>query len=133
MPTNQSVYKNEATKKAYFAAYDHSLDTWPVAYESKYVSTSFGDTHVLVSGPAKGKPIVLMHGKYGSATSWRDNIEALSRDHRVFAIDILGDLGKSTIIKRYTNRGEFADWLTQVLDHLEIQKTDMVGLSMGSY
>ena len=64
---------------------------------------------------------------------WRDNIAALSCEQRVFALDILGDLGKSTIIKRYTNRGEFADWLTQVLDHLEIQKTDMVGLSMGGY
>ena len=133
MTANLSIYKNEAAKKAYFAAYNLSLETWPVTYESRFVSTTFGDTHILVSGPINGKPIVLMHGKGGSATMWRDNIAVLSREHRIFAIDILGDLGKSTIIKRYSNRCEFADWLTQVLDGLEIQKTDMVGVSMGSY
>lgn len=133
MTANQSIFKNEAAKEAYFAAYDRSLETWPVAYESKFVPTTFGDTHMLVSGPINGKPIVLMHGKGGSATMWKDNMAALSREHRVFALDILGDVGKSNVIKRYSNRREFADWLTQVLDGLEIQKTDMVGLSMGSY
>jgi len=133
MTENQSIYKNEAAKEAYFAAYDRSLDAWPVAYESKFVPTTFGDTHMLVSGPTNGKPIVLMHGKGGSATMWRDNLAALSCEHRVYALDILGDLGKSTIIKKFSNRNEFVDWLTQVLDGLEIQKTDMVGVSMGSY
>ena len=133
MTANQSIYKNEAAKKAYFAAYDHSLETWLVAYESKFVSTTFGDTNILVSGPANGKPIVLMHGKSGSATMWRDNIAALSSEHRVYALDILGDLGKSTVIRKYSNRSEFVDWLTQVLDGLGLQKTDMVGVSMGSY
>ena len=133
MTANQSIYKNETAKKAYFAAYDHSLETWPVAYESKFVSTTFGDTHILVSGPINGKPIVLMHGKSGSATMWRDNIAALSSEHRVYALDILGDLGKSMVIKKYSNRSEFVDWLTQVLDGLGLQKTDMVGVSMGSY
>jgi len=133
MIANQSVFRSEAAKKDYFAAYDHSLETWPVAYESIFVSTTFGDTHILVSGPINGKPIVLMHGKGGSATMWRDNIAALSREHRVFTLDILGDLGKSTVIKKYSNRSEFVDWLTQVLDGLDLQKTDMVGVSMGSY
>ena len=133
MTANQSIYKNEAAKKAYFAAYDHSLETWPVAYESRYVSTTFGDTHILVSGPTNGKPIVLLHGKNGSATMWRDNMAAISCERRVYALDILGDLGKSNVIKKYSNRREFADWLTQVLDGLDLQKTDMVGISMGSY
>lgn len=133
MTANQSIFKNETAKKAYFVAYDHSLSTWPVAYESKFVPTTFGDTHLLVSGPENGKPIVLLHGKSGSATMWRENIAALSREHRVFALDILGDLGKSSIIKKYSNRTEFANWLSQVLDGLDLQKTDMVGVSMGSY
>jgi len=74
-----------------------------------------------------------MHGKSGTATMWRDNMAALSCEHRVYALDILGDLGKSKIIKNYSNRSEFVDWLTQVLDGLDLQKTDMIGVSMGSY
>jgi hypothetical protein len=65
MTRSQSVFKNEAAKRAYFAAYDHSLETWPVAYESSFISTTFGDTHILISGPTNGKPIVLMRGKSG--------------------------------------------------------------------
>ena len=133
MTKYQSVYKSEAAKKSYIAAYDRTLKSWPVPYKSKYVSTSYGKTHIVVSGPEDGEPIVLMHGKGGSATSWIDSVAALSNKHRVYALDILGDVGKSSVEKSYTNRSEFADWLTQVLDGLAIQKTYMVGLSMGSY
>jgi pimeloyl-ACP methyl ester carboxylesterase len=133
MTKNKSVFKNEMAKNAYIAAYDRTLESWPVPYESKFVSTSYGKTHVLVSGPEDGEPIVLMHGKGDSATSWIANVAALSSKHRVYAYDILGDVGKSTVEKPISNRSEFADWLTQVLDRLAIQKTYMVGLSMGSY
>jgi pimeloyl-ACP methyl ester carboxylesterase len=133
MIKNQSIFKSEAAKNAYFTAYDRTLKSWPVPYESKYISTNYGKTHVLVSGPEDGEPILLIHAKFGSATSWIANVAALSNKHRVYALDILGDVGKSTVEKLYSNRSEFADWLTQVLDGLAIQKTDMVGLSMGSY
>lgn len=133
MNENLSVFRSEAAEKAYLAAYDHSLESWPVPYESKYISTSYGETHVLISGPEDGKSIVLMHGKAGSATNWYANVSALSDEHRVYALDILGDVGKSTVTKSYSNRSEFADWLTQVLDELAVQKTDMIGESMGSY
>jgi pimeloyl-ACP methyl ester carboxylesterase len=133
MAKNQSVFKNEMAKNAYFVAYDRTLKSWPVPYESKYVSTSYGKTHILVSGPEDGESIVLMHGKGDSATSWIANVPALSSKNRVYALDILGDVGKSTVEKPILNRIDFADWLTQVLDGLAIQQTDMVGLSMGSY
>jgi pimeloyl-ACP methyl ester carboxylesterase len=133
MAKNLPVFQSEEAKYAYYAAYDRTLESWPVPYESKYVSTSFGKTHVLVSGPEEGEAIVLMHGKGDSATSWIANVAALSNKHRVYALDILGDVGKSTVEKFISNRGEFVDWLTQVLDGLVIQKTAMVGLSMGSY
>ena len=32
-------------------AYQAILDRWPVPYEEGMISTSFGETHVIVSGP----------------------------------------------------------------------------------
>ena len=33
MAKNQSVFKSEEAKKAYFAAYDRTLESWPVPYD----------------------------------------------------------------------------------------------------
>ena len=128
-----SVFKSDEGKADYLAAYDRTLDTWPVPYESRFIETSYADTHVIISGPEDGEPLVLMHGKGGSSTMWVSNIVGLSCDYRVYCIDILGDVGKTRTKRFFTDRAEFAEWLTEVLDGLDIDKAFMMGLSMGSF
>ena len=133
MVDDLSVFKSDEGKSDYLAAYDRTLDTWPVPYESRFIETRYADTHVLISGPEDGEPLVLMHGKGGSATMWVSNIVGLSCDYRVYCIDMLGDVGKTTTKEFFTDRAGFAEWLTEVLDGLGIDKANMMGLSMGSY
>ena len=48
-------------------------------------------------------------------------------------MDILGDLGKSKVVKVFSDRAEFAEWLTNILDALRIEKAYMAGLSLGGF
>jgi pimeloyl-ACP methyl ester carboxylesterase len=132
MTQYQSGFKSPEVEAAYMAIYDKILEKWPAAYEAKYVPTSYGDTFVIISGPEDGEPLVLLHGQGGSSTIWISNVADLSKTYRVYAVDIMGDIGKSKQIKAF-DRTEFADWITTILDELKIEKTNIAGISLGGF
>ncbi|MFC1581001.1 alpha/beta fold hydrolase, partial [Thermodesulfobacteriota bacterium] len=59
------------------------------------VSTRFGPTYVNAFGSKSSPKLALLHGMGASSTMWAPNIEALSQHFRVYALDTIGDLGKS--------------------------------------
>ncbi|HZG82492.1 MAG TPA: alpha/beta hydrolase [Brevibacillus sp.] len=115
----------------YYQTYDESLALWPVDYETFYVSTRFGQTHVIASGPKDAPPLVLLHGALFSSTMWYPNINDWSAQYRTYAIDIIGDKNKSIPTDLHGTRAGYADWLLDVFDNLGIEKTQMIGLSLG--
>lgn len=115
----------------YFRAYKESLGLWPVHYKTFYVSTRFGQTHIIASGPEDAPPLVLLHGALFSSTMWYPNIEDWSSKYRTYAIDIIGDKNKSIPADLCGTRAGYADWLLEVFDALGIEKSHMVGLSLG--
>jgi pimeloyl-ACP methyl ester carboxylesterase len=115
------------------AAYDASLSMWPVPYQEIDVKTRFGDTHMIVSGPTNGQPLFLLHGQEASATMWRYNIEALSQVFRVYAVDTIGDIGKSRPVRLPQNRADYAAWLLDVVNELQLERVSLVGISYGGF
>jgi len=128
-----NVFKTDQGRTAYLAAYDRLLSIWPVPYESVNVETRFGVTHMLVTGPADGQPLVLLPAVSNSAASWFRNIEALSEKNRVYAIDVIGDSGKSTLYRQLRSRAEIAEWLTAVFDSLRLVRPNVAGHSYGGW
>lgn len=133
MASPPSMFRSPAGQARYFAAYEATLALWPVPVESFNVPTRFGQTHVHACGPKAAPPLVLLPGQAISSTMWYPNIEALSQAHRVYTPDILGDMGKSLQTRPFTKPTDFADWLKDVLDELQIEKADVAGLSYGGF
>ena len=88
--------------------------------------------HYLVLG--KGEPVILIHGFLASAEInwvWPGVVAALAPNHRVIALDCRGHgaSGKPLGVDQYgTNMVED---VVRLMDHLRIQKADVVGYSMG--
>ena len=127
------AFKSEAGRARFMAAYDAVLHVWPVPFDELDVPTRLGPTHVVASGPPDAPALVLLPSFAGTATAWRLNIEALSRHYRTFAVDVIGQPGKSVATQRIRNRRQLADWLADVLDGLKLERASMVGCSFGGF
>jgi pimeloyl-ACP methyl ester carboxylesterase len=127
------IFKSSAGEAKSTAAYEAVLAGWPVPYEELDLPTRFGTSHIIASGPIAAKPIILLHGQDSSATSWIYNIADLSRSFRTYALDMIGDMGKSRPVRLPASREQYAWWLFDVLDQLKIDKADLVGLSYGGF
>ncbi|MER7444588.1 alpha/beta fold hydrolase [Micromonospora avicenniae] len=118
----------------YFAAYDAVLAQWPVAVESVDLPSPYGMTRVHSCGPRDGKPLILLHGSGATSTVWFANVGALGRAHRVYAIDIIGNAGRSVNDGRPVDtRARFMDWLDGLFSGLSLDGASLCGHSYGGW
>ncbi|MFD9205879.1 alpha/beta fold hydrolase [Streptomyces sioyaensis] len=103
--------------------------------EDKWLRTADGElTHYHELG--SGTPVLFLHGSgtgVTAAANWWLNLPELSRQARCIAIDSIG-YGK-TIAAPETRYGirEWAEHLVRVLDALGIEKTWLIGNSLGGW
>lgn len=127
-------FRSAAAETAFFAAYDTVLAQWPVPVESVDVPSVFGRTHVQVCGPRDGKPLVLLHGGGATSTVWFANVEALTRTHRVYAVDQIGDAGRSVHDGQpITGPDDLVTWLDSVFEGLGLAAAALGGHSYGAW
>jgi len=124
-------FRTAKAKEAYLKLYAQQAAMWPVAYETRMVKTSWGETFVRVSGPADGPPLVLLHGASATSLMWAPNIGALSAVYRTYAPDNIYDFGLSVFTKRLKTPGDFVDWLDGLFNALQLD--DHINLAGQSY
>lgn len=133
MSSEISVFKTPKSREEFLEAYDLLMETWPLPYENKWIDTSFGKTHVVVSGPIHGEPLVLLPGVQATNGMWGPMIPALAKKRRVYCIGLIDQVGLSQPKKVLTGTEDSNAWLKETLDGLNLTKVDMGGNSLGSF
>jgi pimeloyl-ACP methyl ester carboxylesterase len=126
-------FKSPAGRDAFLRAYDAALALWPVPFEERTVLTAFGPTHVVTCGAPDAPPLVLLHGMCMGAPMWFPNVAAWSQARRIYAPDTIGDFGRSFYTQPARQPADYVSWLTDVLDALGVEQTDLLGLSYGGF
>ncbi len=129
----QSIYKSPAGERAVMAWYDSALAHWPVPCQTFNVPTRHGDTFVLASGQESDPSLILLHGAGTNSAMWAGDVVAYSRQYRVYAVDLLGEPGKSAPVRPAWDGPAYAEWLADVLDALKVEKATLLGLSQGGW
>lgn len=78
----------------------------------------------------EGKPVVLLHGWLTDLESMRPLTTNMVKDHKVYLVDVVG-FGKSSLPKEPLNSEDFAEFLKEFLDKLDIKKPTLIGHSNG--
>ncbi|MFD4294189.1 alpha/beta fold hydrolase [Rhodococcus sp. NPDC058505] len=118
---------------AFRRAYDRVLGKWPVEVTSTDVESRFGTTRVHSCGRADAPPVVLLPGAGATSTVWFANVAALAENHRVHALDLLGDAGCSTAHgDPMRTADDLLSWLHAVTTGLGLDTFRLVGHSYGA-
>ena len=93
---------------------------------------TYKNTKISFNDYGKGTAVVLLHGFLENKTMWDKYISALSKNHRVISIDLLGH-GETECLGYVHTMEDQADMIFAVLISLRIRKIVFVGHSMGGY
>ena len=92
---SMKLYKSEEGLNKIMSWYENVKSEINVEHESIFVTTRFGKTHAIVAGEDHSKSLILIPGIAGCAPLWRHQINELSKYFKVYALDIVGQPGKS--------------------------------------
>ncbi len=134
-PASQHVkmYKTAEGRQAIMEWYADVVAKLEIEVQSRYVETRFGRTHMLVAGPEDGKPLVLIPGIAGCAPLWRRQLPDFAKHFRVYALDIVGQPGKSDPVCPSFLSDDFPNWMVDVLDAMGIERAHFAGTSVGGW
>ncbi len=111
------------------ASDDESLEGPALADVPGYLVNLHGhDLFYLKAGT--GPPLVLLHGVLCSGNSWHELVDDLAQDFTVIAPDLFGH-GQSAKHQGDYSLGAHAGALRDLIDHLGIGSTTLVGHSLG--
>jgi pimeloyl-ACP methyl ester carboxylesterase len=92
----------------------------------------YKNTQIHFTESGTGTAVVLLHGFLENTTMWNSTVALLSKRYRVVAIDLLGH-GKSENLGYVHTMEQMSESVQEVLSHLKIRKTFLIGHSMGGY
>jgi pimeloyl-ACP methyl ester carboxylesterase len=131
-----SIYASPEVKERFMAIYDEKMQGWPVPFEDVFLDTEYGTVHIIVSGPEDAPPLLLLHASGVAGWSWKYNAAGLSEHYRTYAIDLIGDAGKSEFrsLDYIMKTGEDqARLYTEITDKLGVETAYVVGASEGGF
>jgi pimeloyl-ACP methyl ester carboxylesterase len=126
-------YKSLAGYNAIMSWYEDVLDSVDVPLKSQYVETSFGRTHMLVCGPENAEALILIPGTAGCAPLWRRQFAEFSKHYRVYALDVIGQPGRSEANILSILNDDPVIWLKDILNELELDRAHFAGNSVGGW
>jgi len=126
-------FRTIESQNKYFDTYDRSLKLISVPIIEKYVSTSFGESHIIFSGDEKKMPLILLHAASCGSPIWYQNIPCWSKQYCIYAIDLIGESSKSILKKKVKTPIDNARWLHETICGLNLDKFYLCGLSIGGW
>jgi pimeloyl-ACP methyl ester carboxylesterase len=129
----QSVFKSEEGKRKIQTYYQKLLKSTSLIYTERYVDTHYGKTYLLEVGKTDAPVVFLIHGSCTNSAMWFADIGILSKYFHVFTVDIIGEAGNSDENRLDLKSIEYAQWLKEVFDVLDIDKAVMIGNSLGGW
>ncbi len=127
-----TIYKSVTGKKKILKLYDEQLGRLKTVYSDKWISTSFGETHLIETGNLVGIPLLVFHG--GNATTAYNLLacDFLMNDFHIYAVDTIGHPGKSAEVSLSARNYDYGKWAGEVIDALGYESICCFGGSFGA-
>ncbi|WP_379133904.1 haloalkane dehalogenase [Paenibacillus sp. sgz500958] len=98
-------------------------------FESRYLTVNSHKLHYIDQG--SGDPVLFLHGNPTWSYTWRNILPYFGDDVRTIAVDNIG-MGRSDKPAIDYTFLEHADYISQFIEHLELEKVTLVGHDWGA-
>jgi pimeloyl-ACP methyl ester carboxylesterase len=126
------AWRSEKARRRFIEMEDEIWhERWPDPPATVDVDTFAGRTRVY-RWAGMGEPVVFLHGMGGTGLTWSPYVERLvGRD--VYAVDTIGDVGRSEQQVVLEDAAGLARWLAETLTGAGIERAHLVGTSYGGF
>lgn len=131
--THSPLYRSDAGERQMREWYTRFRARLPFVCESQTLTTSFGKTHLLITGPPEAPPLLLLHGALAGAPQVLGEISSLPSRYRVYAVDIPGQSVASEHRHLDVKTDQYAQWLNEVLQALALPPLPVLAVSWGGF
>jgi pimeloyl-ACP methyl ester carboxylesterase len=130
-----TLFITESGAISYYSVYDSLLSKYQINYIEHWIDTHLGTCHLIEVGNKEAPAILLLPAAGCSAAGWYANLNELGKQHRVFALDIPGDAGKSVLGEEIAPLliEDYNKMLLNILDNLELKNVILIGHSIGGF
>ncbi|APX34642.1 alpha/beta hydrolase [Brachybacterium sp. P6-10-X1] len=128
-------WRSTEGRAAYLEAYDTAFADLPEPADTHDVRTDYGVVRVYrFAGDGDAElPLVLLPGTASGMPVLADNLPSLLEVGDVYAMDLLGEPGRSIQDRPITSDADKAAWLHQALEALPEDRFHLLGLSIGGW
>jgi len=126
-----SEFKNQQAAQRYFEAYDRAMALCPPPDEVFDVETRHGTTRVYRFGQGDAPPLVLLPGLMATSAGYWQLLPQLPGT--VYAVDTMGEAGRSVQTAPLVDRPDRARCLDDVLEQLTLTDVHLLGTSTGGW
>ena len=129
----KDIFKNKKARARQEEWYQRFLVRANCKVEFETVSTSFGESHVLIAGDPDKQTLVCMHAMLTSSAHLLSEIRHLVNHFRLIIPDIPGHSVRAIPERFSFNNNSHAKWLREVLIAFDLEKVNLFGVSLGGY
>lgn len=106
------------------------MSTWTAGTTGTGAYAEVNGINLYYERTGHGRPLILLHGGLGSGEMYAPILPALAAEHEVVAVDLQGH-GRTADIDRPMDLRLLADDVAALVDHLGLDRPDLVGYSFG--
>lgn len=112
--------------------HNKQLKSLSTPYSARWISTSFGNIHLVETGNLEGSPLLVFHG--GNATTAYNLLacDFLMEDFHVYAVDTIGHPGKSAEVSLSPHNYDYGKWASEVISAIGYESICCFGGSFGA-
>ena len=107
-----------------------TTDTWTAETHGTGAYADVNGINLYYETIGTGRPMVLLHGGLGSGEMFGPILAPLAAEHQVILVDLQGH-GRTADIDRPLDLRLLADDIAALIDHLDLDRPDVVGYSFG--
>lgn len=127
----KSLFKSEKGKKEILALYDAKLKALHIEYNTHYIKTKYGVTHVIETGKSSKPKLFLIHGSNGHAPIALETYSTLLEEFHIYAVDVIAQPNKSNGQVMSMKDLSYGEWMSEVIRYFNLTSVYMAGFSLG--